>query len=149
MEDAMPRRGARTRRNRALRRRLDPARHRVEAKHEGAVEAFVGHDNVATSWIEDHGVRMRRFLLHRIRPWLPREFIKLMHRQQPPIGLQRQYRDGATAVIRNHQMAPAGIQRRVHRVVALAGHAAQHPQMAGFGGDGEGSQMISAAMHGV
>ena len=124
--------------------------HRVEVKHEGAVETFVGHDDVAAGRVEDHGVRMRRRLLHRIRPRFARQLVKLVHRQQPAIRLQRQNRHATTAVICDDQMPRSGIQwRSPTGLLPWDGIWLSSRKRRDSTVDGECADVIAAAMHGV
>ena len=143
VKDAVPRRCTGSRWHRLVQRQLAV----LEAEDEGAVEAFVGHDDEPPRRIKDHCVRMRRTLLRRIWTWLAGEFKHLRYRLQRAVLGQRQHGDIAAGVIRHNQKAVGRVQRRIDRIGSAARLSIQQPQMPAGSIDAECTDMGEPAMH--
>ena len=115
----MARPGARTARHGRRSSRHQLAARGVEREHERRVEALVGHDDEALARVEHDVVRARVGLLGAMRPGLARQRRKIGDRPKRAVGLDRQHRHGARAVVRADHVFVIRIDAEAHAVPAL------------------------------
>jgi len=149
MEVGVPRPRARSAGDRRRRGRDQLAGGRVDPEDEDSVEALVGDDEEAPARVEGDVVRMRAGLLGAMRPRLALERDEIAQRPERAVGVDRQHRDRARAVVRADEEAVGRVDAESDPVLAAGGLAVEDPDLPGPRVDRVGNGLGAVAMRRV
>src|ERR1051326_4438142 len=144
MEDRVPRCRARFRGDRYLIRR--PETPVGEREQKCLIESLVRDDHELSGWVENHRVRMRRGLLHRIWTGCSSQGHELTDGREKAIRLRRNDGDCAGTVVRHYQKSFGAIESRINWIVALATNLIQQCKVSAGAINRERADEVPSAM---